>query len=444
MDLSEKLAAPSAGRARTARHGAALPAAIFGLVVLSVLGAGIFAIGSTQRQATFNRESTVRALLVAEAGIAHGVAVVRDSLRTRGYTRLLRGSDNVANNTDDGQLTGYTLGTNTQVLNAGRATTDGSFTIMMRDDEGDPIADTKTDGNFRIIMRCTGTTTDGASAIVDVVFGATPMPAMAVDGSLSISGNPTLIGECGGAHANVNLTMSGTITSSGTISAVGVATGFAVNQSGSPVTPMSNQEPIEIPALAPNDYCPGADFDLIGSTGYLYRRSDGQSFNANSVARNGFKRSSISPVVWDASGGSIVAGTYCVTGNVVVSGNPGSETSPLALTLLVTGSVAISGNPFIVPALDGISIIATGDVSIAGNPSSSNENYEGSIYAGAQCKISGNPRIDGQVMCKNGAQPAGANEYASLNEVSGNPEISYSCGSMLARRKILEWMQVQN
>ena len=429
---------------RAARRGAALPTALFGLVVLSVLGAGIFSVGNVQRQATLNRESTARALLVAEEGIAHGVAVVRDSLRNMGYTRLLRGSDDVAGNADDGLILGYSLGTGLRVPAAGRTTTDGSYTIVMRDDTGDPVADPKVDGNHRIVMRCTSTTADGASAVIDVVFGATPMPAIAVDGTLIISGNPAVVGACGGVHANEDLVLSGTTTTSGTMSASEsvLGSGSVVSTSGATVTPRANQDQIEIPTLDPASYCVHADYDMRAD-GNVYVRGTGALIDARSTPYNGWKRSSASPVKWDVTGSAATAGTYCVTGNVVLSGNPGSPGSPLPMTMYVTGSVEISGNPYLRPDTDDVSIVAGGDVSISGNPTSG-YSYEGSIYAGAQCKVSGNPTVAGQLICKDGAQPAGAIEIIATSEISGNPVMTYGCGSTLSRRKILEWIQVSN
>lgn len=426
------------------RRGAALPTALFGLVVLSVLGAGIFSVGNVQRQATFNREGTARALLVTEEGIAHGVAVVRDSLRAIGYTRLLRGSDNNANGADDGLITGYTLSSGLQVPAGGKSTVDGSYSIVMRDDAGDPVSDPKIDGNHRIIMRCTGTTTDGASAVIDVVFGATPMPAVAVDSALIISGNPSVVGACGGVHANQHLTLSGTTTSSGSITASGsvLGSGGVVSTTGSTITPQANQERIEIPTMSPGEFCVNADYDMRAD-GNVYVRGTGALIDATSTPYNGWKRSSASPVKWDVTGGSLVGGTFCVTGNVVLSGNPGSPGSPLPLTIYATGSVEISGNPYLTPDTDDVMIVAAGDVSISGNPSAG-YSYEGSIYAGAQCKISGNPTVAGQVICKSGPQPAGAIEIVSVSEISGNPVITYGCGSTLTRRKILEWIQVSN
>ena len=446
MGVSAQLTPGASPVRRGARRGAALPTAIFGLVVLSVLGAGIYSIGSVQRQATFNRESTTRALLVAEEGLAHGVAVVRDTLRNRGYTTLLQGSDNTPNTADDGRLLGFNLGSGLTVPVAGRTTTDGTFTIQILDDPADPVADAKIDGNYKLIMRCVGTTPNGASATIDVIFGAQPMPAMAVDGSISMAGTPDVIGACGGVHANSNLTIASgsSVTSTGTISATGTVTngGTVTNPSGTMLSPLAGQESIEIPSMSSAEFCPRADYDLRAD-GTIYERASGFTWPAVASAVMGWRRTSATPVIWTGAAG-MTSGTWCVAGNADIGGNVGSAVSPLAVSVIATGSIRTAGRPFFVPDTEDYLFIADGDIYLAGNSDASNENFEGVVYAGAQCRMTGTARTVGQIMCKNGAQPTGAADWVVTNQIDGSPEISYGCGTSLTRRKILDWIQVSN
>ncbi len=427
----------------THRRGVALPMALFGLVILTMLGAGIFGLADMQALAVVNREGVSRALMLAEEGVAHAVAVTRDSLRTLSATRLLRGSDDIPGTSDDGRLRGNGLSASVQIPDTGIRTTAGRYSVQLLDDPNDPIVNPLGDGNSRFIARCVATTPQNASAALDVTIGATPMPAIAAEGNLALNGNPSVLGPCGGAHANGNLTISGTTTTTGSMSATGSASGNAETPAGVDITPLSGQPRIDIDSLNPMDWCGAADYDLFAN-GTLRTRATGVTVNATGSPVNGWRRTGSSPVVWTGSGNSLGGGTYCVQGNVTISGNTGSASSPLALTILASGSVQVSGNPYIIPDLNDISIMAGGDVSIAGNSNAANENYEGMIYAGAQCLIAGTPRIGGNVQCDNRGNPSGAAEYALLNEVNGNPEIVYSCGSSLARRKILGWIQVVN
>ena len=426
------------------RRGAALPTAIFGLVVLSVLGAGIYSVGSVQRQATTNRETTARALLVTEEGVAHAVAVVRDSLRNQTYTRLLKGSDNADNTSDDGRVLGYTLGSSLGIPVAGRTTTDGSFTAHIRDDDGDPATGALVDGNFKVIMRCTGTTTTGASASIDVVIGSTPMPAMAVDGPLDLAADASIVGSCGGVHTNGDLTLDGDITTTGTVTSSGAITGSgsATTPSGTAVTPQASRPTVDIPELSSAEFCPNSTYELRAN-GTILHRPSGMTYTAIASAVFGWRRTSASPVLWEGSS-AIPPASYCIIGNVQMSGSVGTAATPVVLSMFVTGSVKISGNPFLAPSYDDITVVADGDVWIAGTADASNENYEGTVFAGAQCRLSGTPRVAGQLMCKNRVQPSGAIEHAAVSTLIGHPEITYGCGSTLARRKILEWIQVSN
>jgi hypothetical protein len=206
---------------------------------------------------------------------------------------------------------------------------------------------------------------------------------------------------------------------------------------------LANQPKLEIPDLDPADYCGRADYVLRADGMVVKKGTPDQLFNATSDPQFGWKRSSTSPLVWDLSGNSAVNGTVCAEGNVKISGNPGTDASPLQMSVIATGSIEISGNPFMRPSSpDSILFLAGGDLSISGNPGAINDNYDGLIYSESQCKISGNPSIEGQIACKNKPNPAGTIEYASQNEISGNPSIRYSCnGKINGRRRIMEWIQ---
>jgi hypothetical protein len=91
---------------------------------------------------------------------------------------------------------------------------------------------------------------------------------------------------------------------------------------------------------------------------------------------------------------------------------------------------------------DSVMFLAGGDLSISGNPGVVNDTFEGLIYSDSQCKIAGNPNIEGQIVCQDNPNAPGATELATQNEISGNPNIRYSCnGKINGRRRIMEWMQ---
>jgi type II secretory pathway component PulK len=90
----------------TDRRGLALPSAMFALVAIAVLLAGIFVFADLQAKAVRNRERATRAVHVAEAGMNHALGLLRGSLKSQSFTRLLRGWDNAVGTADDSLFIG--------------------------------------------------------------------------------------------------------------------------------------------------------------------------------------------------------------------------------------------------------------------------------------------------------------------------------------------------
>jgi hypothetical protein len=438
------VSAQLSGRRRP-RRGLAIPAALFAMVIIAALTTAIFLLADIQGRAVRNRESSLRAFLLAEEALTHALTVVRDTLRNNPYSLLLRGSDGIVATADDGLLIGYGMSGSISIPAAGKVTAAGTYRVAFVDDPADPDADPFEDQNGRILARCTSVTTDGAAVTVEAVIGGLPFPGMASDGDMIVSGSPRITGPCGGLHANDDLYISSNPIINGRVSASDSTQGSGTvrDTTGALNPPVANQPKLEIPDLDPGDYCGRADF-MLRSDGMVVKKGNpDQLFNATSNPQFGWKLSSTSPLVWDLSGNSAVDGTVCAEGNVKISGNPGSDALPLKMSVIATGSIEISGNPFMQPSSpDSILFLAGGDLSISGNPGAVNDNYDGLIYAESQCKISGNPAIEGQVLCKDKPNAPGTIEYASQNEISGNPTIRYSCnGKLNGRRHITEWMQ---
>ena len=446
MGLSEKSLAPAPRGPWGGRDGIALATALFGVVVVTVLAMGMWTIARVNNFSAVNREDAARAFNLAEAGVAHALSLLRDPLQDTTLTQLLQGADFTPNTGDDGLLTGYGFPAADVIPAAGVAMEGGTYFVILIDDPLDNDGDTLTDSNSRILARCTGVTDTGASASINVVIGSAQLPAMATDGNLTISGNPNILGACGGAHANQRLTISGTTTVSTQVSSSdSVAVSGEVNQEGGgSSTPLNHQPPVEIPDIDPMDYCATSDFILRANGYFVTVEPSRDSVDATSTPVNGWTMGSSNPVVWDLSGNSTAAGSYCVEGNVVISGNPGElPASPVPLSVFADGSVQYSGNPRLTAAHpSGGLIVANGDVAISGNPSGGADNYNGLIYAQSQCQLNGNPAIGGQVLCNDDPNPPDSRNFVDENGISGNPTIRYECGGMSAgARRILSWYQ---
>jgi hypothetical protein len=423
------------------RRGLALPSAMFALVAVSVLLAGLFVFADLSAKSIRNRERANRAAHVAEAGIAHTLGLMRGSLRMHSFTRILRGSDNAVPTADDSVLTGWGLSSGDQIPLAGQTYQGHTYFVSVRDDPADGDLLPATDLNGRVLVRCRATTTEGASAEVAAIIGAVPMPAIAADGNVNFSGSPEILGDCGGAHANGNISGSGNPVVQTQATATGTATGDFDLPNGSDAPKLGGQPQVVIPDLAPLTHCVGADYRLRAD-GFVVPAATGIPENATGTEKYGWKRSSGPPEVkWDMDGGSGTPGTFCVEGNAYISGNNGSVATPLKLSVVATGSIEVSGNPFLTADHDdGIMFLAGGDLSISGNPGAGSPNFQGLMYAGAQCKMSGNPDLFGQLMCANGAQPAGSVNITSAHDMSGNFTLTFDCSAnVFNKRRVLFW-----
>ena len=417
------------------RDGIALPAAMFALVAAGILGAGMLAFTNLSVQATLNQERATRAVQVADAGVSHALGLLRGSLKSHSFTRILRGGDNIVPTADDSLFINYGVPADDEIPLAGKAFQGHTYFVTVRDDPADGDANASTDLNGRVLVRCRVLTNEGATVEVTAILGAVPMPAMAADGNVAFSGSPEIRGACGGAHANGNLHASGggpIVSTQAT--ATGSVTGTWRLPNGTDAPRLGFQPEVVIPDLNPMDFCVGAEFRLLSSgtatngAGLLVAVPAGWTYNAGTQ-------------LWSLAGASSVDGTYCVQGNVAVSGNTGSAATPRRMTILATGSIEVTGTPFITADHeDGILFMAAGDVRVAGNPSAGANNYQGMIYAAAQCVAAGNATMFGQLLCANGPQPVGAIEHAVTHTMSGNFVLTFDCSSnVFNKRRILFW-----
>jgi hypothetical protein len=447
MNINSKGTLLPASADRSRRRGIALPAALFGLVTVSVMSVGVFSMTDLQAKSVKNRVSSAQAAMLAEAGMVHALTVLRDSLKNKEPADLFMGYDNQFGTADDNLLVGYGLSERAQIPAAGRNLAEGNYKVIIADDPGDGDSSMETDTNKRFMINCTGETADGAKVTLSAVIGNAAFPGVVTEGDLTINGTPEIVGKCGGAHANAVAIVSGNPVVTNTISATSSVrvNGSIENPSGDDVVPLQYQPPLEIPVVLPLDYCGSADYTLY-ENGTMKKKGDPTTYSIAGSAKWGWKRTkgpSDSYVEFEHDAATATPGTVCAYGSLKVSGNPGSAANPLAMSLIATGSIQISGNPYLKPSSpDGIMFLSGADVEINGNPDAGALNYEGLIYATSQCKIGGNPEIHGQIVCKNEPNPTKTWNVAEGNTIGGNPKITYNCGGFkITRRRILSWYQ---
>ena len=425
----------------TDRRGLALPSAMFALVAIAVLLAGIFVFADLQAKAVRNRERATRAVHVAEAGMNHALGLLRGSLKSQSFTRLLKGWDNAVGTADDSLFIGWGLAAEDQIPLAGQAYQGHTYFVAFRDDPADGDGNPAADINGRIRVRCRAVTADGSTAEVEAIIGAIPMPGIAADGNLSFGNSNIIAGECGGVHANGNLTsVGGGPTINGLASATGTVNGNYLLPGGGPATEVPGAAEVAIPDLNPMNYCAGADFTLINTGGVASWK------NAVGVITPGVPGGwtwDAGTETWTSNGTPLLPlpGTYCIQGNAWITGNQGSAAVPKALSILATKSIRVEGTPYIQPDhADGVLLMAAGDIYLAGNNTTGAMNYQGLMYAAAQCQAQGNAKAFGQLLCANGLQPAGAIDWAPGNSVTGNFSLNSDCsGHLFNKRRVLFW-----
>ncbi len=96
-------------RLRSNESGMALLTVLLAMGLLTALGAALTAVGIVEFRAAKNHRSASRALLLADAGATHALALMRGPLAGYSYTDVLVGADGVEDTEDDGVFTGFAL-----------------------------------------------------------------------------------------------------------------------------------------------------------------------------------------------------------------------------------------------------------------------------------------------------------------------------------------------
>ncbi len=458
-------------------RGVSLAFALFGLLVLTILGLGLTGIGMTSMTVASNEAENSEALAIADAGIAHGKRLLLWQDWTS-FDQFLQAGDGTACNGDEfsvaplnGGLTpyppvpaSYPTAASDFIPATGRAYGVGRYTVSLCDDnltDVDPVTgilDTNPnhDVNKRVLLRSTGVGRNGSTATIEAVIGGEDMPAILANGNVNVMGNPAVFGADGAIHANGDMILSGNPCAQMYFSSTGNTTAGSNVRGGVGCTTASvdvrtNTQPLNPPILNPANYEQYADYKLDGTTGLMYQRSAGAGspwvvvVSLPGVSYLGVNQG------WSFVS-AIGTGTYYVyQSDLTMSGSPG----PLQLTIICDGWVNITGSPKMSPKLSlpfmgGIGVIAGTDLFMAGSASTSA--YSGLYYAHDQINFSGTPNIAGQVVAANLADipypnPGGTNlvplAAGGYMNISGNPQITWSGGGMVAIAQ-LQWRECRD
>lgn len=374
--------------------------------LLAILGATFASLVTFEmRNATWQRQR-VQGFYIAEAGIAMGYSVLKDSINgLDNLDSILVGADGIPNTDDDG------------ILNFGPSVPfgEGSYGVVVTDnDDGD--GDYFSDSDDIVEIVSTGTIVK-IKRTINVIHAALPFAlnhAIITGGDLEISGSSNLIvqGDNGSVYTNGNITISGSPNVTQGVTASGNIT---PNPPPSTVEPAVSDAPfIRIPPVDPVFYRANVDVDYeLRGNGDVFDVSNQQTLT-NPGSFNGWVWNGIKWTLSDSTEGN---GTYYIESDAEITGNSGDR----IMTIIATGSIEVHGGPRMQPDTTDLLFVAGGDVYIEGNPSLP---YTGAILAHEQIKIAGNTLINGSVLAENEVDISGMVTKAE-NGISGSATITY-------------------
>lgn len=140
-------------------------------------------------------------------------------------------------------------------------------------------------------------------------------------------------------------------------------------------------------------------------------------------------------------------------GHVVLTGNVGSNGTPLNVTILATGSIEIGGTPNmtanlvnlsspLLPPFDrpNILLAAVEDIKINGDNNSAIA-FTGVSFAGEQVELSGNGDINGQVISLSNRDVSGS--PVTSNTITGSFNLTLNNGSSIGNIRLFSWRQIK-
>jgi cytoskeletal protein CcmA (bactofilin family) len=427
--------------------GIALLTVLLLTAVVSGMAITVAFSGRTHVLAGRNNELHAQARAAAEAGLSHGVEVTLANLaafRTNGFaspsaamTALLRGPDNLtgsmATDADNGSLEAFglprppgrvALGSTAGVAYEVRLFDDDDAArgVALSNDDVVRIGENNSpwlDLNTQIVLQSTGYAPEGTSVTLEIILSRTFLPAIVVNGDLTIVGNSDVLGRMGSVHANGDLSAAGSVFVEQNMTASGTYTAEGTVRVGNDFG--GGRPPVSVPPVNASDHVALANYVMTANGRIL--DTDGALLCQSTACGTMFGWDFTGADGWHSSGQFIHPGTYYVQGNAKISGNAGTSQNPVSLTLIAEGSIEISGNPDLRPHQPELQFVANGDLRITGgidNP----PNVEGIVMVREQLHISGNPTLRGQIIVQD-MQP-GTSSLVTTNLIAGNPDIIYN------------------
>lgn len=436
-------------RAPDGERGMAFVAVMLMMVMMSMLAAVMSMGGRTELALATNENHFAGTRAAAEAGLNHGIVVVLAATAGTGLSGMLRGPDGVVNagtpaspvNADNGSLVHLIGGTPPWIVSA----IDPRYTYDVRvvDDDDPSLYETAltaaqltalgedgsgvTDVNGKYVIRSWGFGPGGTTAEVEMMLLPATLPALLVNGTLTMSGTAKILGTAGSVHANTNLTISA--------SAVSVAKNATASAT---YTKPANWKPggtgagatvpIAVPNISASDYRTEPSLvDLVLTSTGLIKNAAGATVCTASTKKTNCKSSygwqfSSASAGWTMNNSTGVAATYYVEGPAIVSASPGTSSTPMRMSIIATGSITISGSPKLAAeASSGLLFVTSGDLRITGSLTQSGG--EARILVREQIQLSGATSLNAQVQVQN---VASVSTVVTTNTMSSSSKITYN------------------
>jgi Tfp pilus assembly protein PilX len=462
-------------------RGIALVAALLMMMVMSALAIALTASGRIEVAMGDNEELYAGARAAAESGLNHTSAIIIDQAANPAFDAdaLLRGPDGQSDpnsesasvNADNNHVSqilggtepwsvpnvnGYTYSVRVYddddpILKNGTAFTSAELTAMSA---GNPAlvenGSRFDDANRRLVIRSTGFGPQGTTAVLEQMMVPITMPALLVDGDLTLSGNATIGGAQGSVHANNNLLVDGnTVYVEQSATATGTFTSNTGSWEADNGLTSGGMPRIPVPNIQASNYINDADF-VLRSDGRISNRA-GTTFYCNSMSQAGQQgfmdgcrtytppaaagyttgefgwRFNPTTSTWDlnpgGSGNNTLQGTFFAQTNVMVTGSPGTSANPLRITIIAQGNIEITGNPDLRPEPSSeLQFVTDMDLRIAGDITIPTA-YEGRMLVREQISFAGTADLAGQVIVQNVPSVSPLVEY---NIVTGNVTLTYN------------------
>ena len=402
--------------------GVTLITSLLMLVILTGIAVTGYNTSGISQKATASSVRAKQALLLADAGLQHGKAML---------------------NLNTSTMKNYAYATPTPLIATTQLSSVGSYAVTVQ-----------AAGTAGLRLFSTGTSVDGSSVAANESLIALPPPtvlgfAIITGRNLLISGNATTAGTYGGVHANGNLTItsdptiSATATASGTYTVTGHPAISGVSGGGTPVQVVS----LDVKAA---NYDKARDYRLA-SDGHVYQlkfvtvqgRKNRTTIKLAEVPQimvggkwncwsynSSFKR-------WTMDCNTTLNATLYVEGNVLISGNVGTAAAPWIATIIAEGSIEVSstylymrpptqddmvvgGTSLFKPLSQHMLFIANGDILIDGF---SGQTFEGIIATRLQVGITGDPTINGFIY---GQDYSTRTNLVKSSYISGQLHLTYN------------------